>query len=70
MALATSTSIARASKKVGAEDEHQAEDEAVQLKKVYCIHYSICFQKNSVDIEALLNLGSEVNAMISAFISS
>ena len=59
--------VAGPSKEVGAENEHQAEDGAVQLEKVHCIHYPIYFQKDSADVEALLDLGSKVNAMTLAF---
>ena len=53
--------MARANKKV------KAEDGAVQLKRVRSIHYPICFWKDSAGVRALLDLGSEVNAMTPTF---
>ena len=61
--------MAGARKKVKAEDENQVKDEAVQLERIYYIHYPICFQKNSADIKALLDLGSKVNTMTPAIAS-
>lgn len=37
------------------------------LKKIPCINYPLCFQKNNVDVRALIDLSSEVNAMILTF---
>ena len=62
-ASATSTSMAGASKEV------EAKDHAIQLEKVRCIHYPICFWKDFAGIGALLDLSSEVNAMTPAFAS-
>ena len=53
--------MARASKKV------EAEDGAVQLERVQCIHYPIRFQKDSAGAGALFDSGSEINAMTPAF---
>lgn len=39
----------------------------VALKKVPYIYYPLCFEKNITDIRALINSGSEVNAMITVF---
>ena len=39
------------------------------LKRVPFIYYLPCFQKNIVGIEALIDLGSEVNAMTLAYAS-
>lgn len=67
--MAIFASVARASKEIRAKDEYQTEDGTMQLKRVYCIHYPICFQKNFADIEVLFDSGSEVNAMTLAFAS-
>lgn len=61
LALTTSALVVGASKK--AEDE--AGGIAVALKKVLCIQYLIWFKTN--DIQALLDSGSKVNAITSAF---
>ena len=53
----------------GASKEVEAEDGAVQLEKVQCIHNLIRFRKDSVGAGALLDSGSEVNAMTPAFAS-
>ena len=39
------------------------------LERVPCIHYPFCFQKDTADIRALINLGSKVNAMTPAYAS-
>ena len=36
----------------------------VTLKRVPCINYPLCFQKNTVGIRTLVDSGSEVNAII------
>ena len=59
--------MAGASKEV--EDQDEVEGKAVVLEKIQCIHYPLCFRKSSADVEALLDLGSEVNAMTPAFAS-
>ena len=53
----------------GACKEVEAEDGAVQLERVQCIHYPICFRKYFAGVGALLDSGSEVNAMTPAFAS-
>lgn len=55
--------MARASKEV------QTEDGAVQLERIRCIHYPIRFRKDFADVGALLDSGSDVNAMTLAFAS-
>lgn len=35
----------------------------VILEKILCTHYSFYFQKNTEDIKALINSGTEVNAI-------
>ena len=37
------------------------------LNQVSCIHYLVQFRKDKADIWALINSGSEVNAMTSAY---
>lgn len=62
LALAISASVARRNK--------EAKNEAVMLEKVQCIYYLLCFQKNFVDIEVLINFGNEVNTMTLAYASN
>ena len=40
----------------------------VSLEWVTCIHYPLRFWKNTIGVKALINSGSEVNAMIPAYI--
>ena len=49
---------------IGANKEAQ---EVIVVDRVPCIHYLIQFQKDKATIWALLNSGSEVNAMILAY---
>ena len=53
----------------GVSKEVEAEDGAVQLERIRCIHYPIHFRKDSAGAGALLDLRSEVNAMTLAFAS-
>ena len=41
----------------------------IVLNWVPCIHYPFRFWKNTANVWALINLGSEVNAMTSAYIA-
>ena len=43
-------------------------DKEVVLKKIPCIHYPIRFQEGQEQVKALLDSGSEVNAMSPAYI--
>ena len=52
-----------------ANKEVEAEDGAVQLERVRCIHYPICFQKDSAGVETLLDSSGKINAMTPAFVS-
>ena len=51
--LATSTSV------IGARNE--------ALKRVSCIHYPVQFKKDKTPVQALIDLGSEVNAIHPSF---
>ena len=48
--------------------ETSKENEVV-LEKVPYIYYSLHFQKDIADVKALIDSGSKVNAIISAYIS-
>ena len=63
--------MAGTSKEVEAqdEDENETKNKAMVLKRVRCIHYLLCFWKDLLDVEALLDSGSEVNAMTPALAS-
>ncbi len=37
------------------------------LEHVKCIHYPVRFKKNQAEVQALINSGSEVNAMAPAY---
>lgn len=37
------------------------------LKRILCIFYPICLKKDQVNVQALLNSNSELNAMILAY---
>ena len=54
---ATSASVTGANQ--GAEDQ--------QLNRVPCIQYPVKFKKDSTEVQALLDSGSEVNAMTPAY---
>lgn len=41
-----------------------------QLKYAPCIYYRLCFKNDQTKIQALLDSGSEVNAMASAYATS
>ena len=55
---ATSSSVTETSK----EDD-------MTLKRVPCVHYPLRFQKDTADIGALIDSGSEVNAITPAYAS-
>ena len=59
--------MAKASKEL--ENQDEAKGRAAVLEKIRCIHYPLRFRKDSADVEALLDSGSEVNAMTPAFAS-
>ena len=71
--LATSTPVTKTRKKVaeaaGADkDGKKSEDKYLEnLAQVSCIRYSIIFQKKSVLVLALLDLGNEINAIYTTF---
>ena len=56
--LATSSSVTEASK-----EEHMT------LGRVLCVHYPLRFWKDTADVRALIDSGSEVNAMTPAYAS-
>ena len=56
--LATSSSVTEASK-----EDH------VTLERVLFVYYPLRFQKDTVDVRALIDSGSEVNAMTPAYAS-
>ena len=39
------------------------------LERVPCIHYPLRFRKDTADVKALIDLGSEVNAMTPVYAS-
>lgn len=65
MATAISALVAEVSKE--AEAENEIKDRIVPRKKVWCIYYLLRFQKDSVNVEDLLHLGSKVNNMTLVF---
>ena len=46
--------------------EISKEDE-VAIERVPCVHYPLRFQKDTADVKALIDSGSEVNAMTPAY---
>ena len=44
-----------------------SKEEHVSLEQVPCIHYLLCFHKDTVGVRPLIDLGSEVNAMSPAY---
>ena len=58
LVLATSLSVTETSK-----------ENDVTLERVPCVHYQLRFSKNSADVRALIDSGSEVNAMTPAYAS-
>ena len=38
------------------------------LKRVLCIHYPVQFKKNTAEVRALIDSGSEINAMAPAYV--
>ena len=58
MVLATSSLVTEASK-----------EGRVFFEQVPCIHYPLYFQENTIGIRALIDSGSEVNAMTSVYAS-
>ena len=49
--------------------EASREDDDMALARVPCIHYPLRFRKDTHKLRALLDLGSEVNAMTPAYAS-
>ena len=47
----------------------KASKEDVVLDRVLCIHYPVCFRKDQDEVPALINSGSEVNAMTPTYTS-
>ena len=45
------------------------EDTSRSLDRIPCIHYALHFQKNTAEVKALIDSGSEVNAMTLAYAS-
>ena len=43
-------------------------DSCEEVVRVFCIYYSVQFQKGQEQVRALLNSGSEVNTMSSAYV--
>lgn len=41
----------------------------IALEKVFCIDFLLCFWKNIIDIRALIDSGSKINAMTLAYIN-
>ena len=54
---ATSTPVTEASK-----------EEEVALARIPCIHYPLRFQKDTNKVQALIDIGSKVNAMAPAYV--
>ena len=46
-----------------------SKEEHVTLERVPCVHYPLHFRKNTADVRALIDSGSEVNAMTPAYSS-
>ena len=46
-----------------------SKEEYMSLEQVLCIHYLLRFQKDIAGIRALVDLGSEVNAITLAYIA-
>ena len=46
-----------------------SKEEHMSLERMSCIHYSLRFRKDTVGVRALIDLGSEVNAMSPAYAS-
>lgn len=69
--MAISTLVIGTNKEVEVKNKgkNETKDRMVILERVLCIYYLLYFQKNSADIEALLDLSSVVNAMNLAFAS-
>ena len=68
LVLATSTPVTETKEEVVetakvSKDGEESKDEYLNLARVPCIWYPITFWKKSVSVLALLNLGSEVNAI-------
>ena len=49
------------------EDGNESKDKCPNLARVLCIRYPITFRKNFVPVLALIDLGSEVNAIHPTF---
>ena len=46
-----------------------SQEDVVVLDWVFCIYYPIWFKKNEIQVQALINSGSEVNAMTPGYAS-
>ena len=46
-----------------------SKEDDVTLERVPCVHYPIHFRKDTADVKALIDSGSEVNAMTPAYAS-
>ena len=66
LVLATSASVTGASKEAEVTQATQEGKEMI-LDRVPCIHYRVQFRKDKETIRALIDSGSEVNAMTSAY---
>ena len=66
LVLATSASVTGASKEAEVTQATQ-EEKRVILDQVPCIHYRVQFCKDKETIRALINFGSEVNAITPAY---
>lgn len=61
--LATSALMAKANKKAENVAKNKAKNEVVVLKRVSCIYYPLCFQRNTANIRTLIGSGNEINVM-------
>lgn len=48
----------------------ESSKEDVVLEQVSSIYYPLCFLKDTTDVRALIDLGSEVNAITLVYIAS
>ena len=46
-----------------------SKEKHVSLERILCIHYLLHFRKNTAGVKALIDSGSEVNAMTPAYAS-
>ena len=49
--------------------EASNKDNNVALARIPCIHYPLCFQKDTAEVKALLDFASEFNTMTPAYAS-